>query len=619
MKKRLITPLLLLLVLLLNVRCSEEELRNPESDEVSEEQLSGPTVFHERTSITDLPDLETVLATEVVDKKGMLSVRTHNLDEFGDFTLNYDEIFLITDSLGVKNYAIWLESENPDPLIFYNIVVNQDSDGNYQKPVLAEYVVDPDYYLDWIHDPELLQEFTGSVYYYDLNENSISKSSKGSVLDAKSERSSPCPSVTFGPSGGSSNYLPNVSCWTFVSYGLCETQIAYGTGSSFHGSGSCGAGTGSPILGYGITCGGNSNPPDFNTSRTNTSTSRCGGSGGGGPGPGGTPINTAPPGTADLGSFVGFLDNKLNLTRQQEDFLEFNNQATLILEIQVLLEMFDYSDDAKRASRMTIEASRLGLVDGPFNRNFAIKMNPYVSQNISTTVNDGIYIAYFAGQCAILKQEHPEWSDARIFWEASREMIHLLLDLAGLVPVVGEVADIGNGIIYTIEGDGTNATLSYASAIPFAGWYAAGVKFGKKTIDLGNNFSTTLKWVVKANDVITFGDRSQLRRVLKLAVGDSKQAHHLISWSKRNHRVVQKAAKSKRAFHMNNELYGLAVEAWRNQPNHNLYDTRVQALLDAIPSNLSVEKTYDEVEKVVNRIKNVIKNNPNLHLNDLIF
>ncbi|MFC4333715.1 golvesin C-terminal-like domain-containing protein [Salininema proteolyticum] len=63
---------------------------------------------------------------------------------------------------------------------------------------------------------------------------------------------------------------------------------------------------------------------------------------------------------------------------------------------------------------------------------------------------------------------------------------HAALDVAGLVPVVGEVADVANAAWYAAEGNYEDAALSLAGAVPFAGWGAAGVKaakYGKKAWD----------------------------------------------------------------------------------------------------------------------------------------
>lgn len=58
--------------------------------------------------------------------------------------------------------------------------------------------------------------------------------------------------------------------------------------------------------------------------------------------------------------------------------------------------------------------------------------------------------------------------------------VHNVLDVAGLIPGVGEIADGLNAAIYILEGDKANAAFSAAAMIPFAGWGATGVKFAKK-------------------------------------------------------------------------------------------------------------------------------------------
>ncbi|TQR19176.1 hypothetical protein [Psychrobacillus vulpis] len=58
------------------------------------------------------------------------------------------------------------------------------------------------------------------------------------------------------------------------------------------------------------------------------------------------------------------------------------------------------------------------------------------------------------------------------------------LDLAGLIPGVGEIAEGVNGIIYSFRGDATNAALSFGAMIPFLGWASTGGKFAKKGNDL---------------------------------------------------------------------------------------------------------------------------------------
>jgi len=58
--------------------------------------------------------------------------------------------------------------------------------------------------------------------------------------------------------------------------------------------------------------------------------------------------------------------------------------------------------------------------------------------------------------------------------------IQIGLDVVGLIPGVGEFADLANVGISAARGDWLGASLSLASAIPFAGWFATGAKAAKR-------------------------------------------------------------------------------------------------------------------------------------------
>lgn len=60
------------------------------------------------------------------------------------------------------------------------------------------------------------------------------------------------------------------------------------------------------------------------------------------------------------------------------------------------------------------------------------------------------------------------------------EAVHTTLDLVGLIPAVGELADGANALVYLAEGDKINAALSAASMLPVGGQAATAAKWGKK-------------------------------------------------------------------------------------------------------------------------------------------
>ena len=74
--------------------------------------------------------------------------------------------------------------------------------------------------------------------------------------------------------------------------------------------------------------------------------------------------------------------------------------------------------------------------------------------------------------------ELPQWLDTAL--DKSLDTIQLGLDVVGLIPLVGEIADGVNGLISLFRGDAVGAGLSFAAMIPIAGWGATGAKFGLK-------------------------------------------------------------------------------------------------------------------------------------------
>lgn len=159
-----------------------------------------------------------------------------------------------------------------------------------------------------------------------------------------------------------------------------------------------------------------------------------------------------------------------------------------------------------------------------------------------------------------------------------------------------------------------------SKGLKIAGKIAANAtRWGKIIVVNGKRIKYSHKLV---NGIVDFGtyQSKKFRKVLGIADDLTKQAHHVLSRNLRTHRAIQKAAKSKTSpFHIDEFLNGIPVDKWRNQPNHHLYDRRIRELLDAIPSGLSPEDTFSRLELIIKNVKEVIKNNPNTHLNDLIF
>lgn len=62
--------------------------------------------------------------------------------------------------------------------------------------------------------------------------------------------------------------------------------------------------------------------------------------------------------------------------------------------------------------------------------------------------------------------------------------LHTALDVLGMVPVIGEVFDLINGVYYLAEGNSVDAALSFAAVVPVVGSMAVGGRFVARNLDV---------------------------------------------------------------------------------------------------------------------------------------
>jgi DNA/RNA non-specific endonuclease len=85
------------------------------------------------------------------------------------------------------------------------------------------------------------------------------------------------------------------------------------------------------------------------------------------------------------------------------------------------------------------------------------------------------------------------------------EIGHTVLDGVGMVPVVGEVADLANAGWYAAEGNWTDAALSAGSMIPIAGNAVTAAKWGKRAVNVADAAADVAKTAERADDVADAG------------------------------------------------------------------------------------------------------------------
>ena len=100
----------------------------------------------------------------------------------------------------------------------------------------------------------------------------------------------------------------------------------------------------------------------------------------------------------------------------------------------------------------------------------------------------------------------PETDEESQFWTDTLDNVQLGVDIIGLIPGVNIIADGANALIYTARGDYTNAALSAAAMVPFAGWGAKGAKF----------FLKAEKAVVKAEKTVVKAEQQVVKKGAKV-------------------------------------------------------------------------------------------------------
>jgi hypothetical protein len=119
-------------------------------------------------------------------------------------------------------------------------------------------------------------------------------------------------------------------------------------------------------------------------------------------------------------------------------------------------------------------------------------------------------------------------------YRAVKEFMHMGLAVAGLVPLIGDICDLTDGMLYSLEGDWGNASLSLASSIPFAGVIPATARIIKVGHEMKAFKMVDGMWHFTRNS-------AKWRQALGIAGNSSYIGHHIIPLSLETETIVQKA------------------------------------------------------------------------------
>lgn len=641
---------------LLSISCSEdfEEVGVPEESELP--RLTN--TFKESTvSIKDIPEIGQYLTSKT--NKNHFSNPSKNGSDGVLFDL--ENISKVMDTLNRTNYSIsFILSDAPENVIF-NLVVGVDSLGEKTNPIIYKYVSNEESVEDWVANDLDFGHFKGTIDIHKYTDYFASKHFAKNECPAEHDEYGdplPCFSDTVDPgtngtggagSGGGSNGSSG-GCTYNMSWRKCGGTDEYST----HGSETCGGdGEGSGWVLETSCPNGTTTTNLFKTASKND----CPG------------CDVGPSG--GVGVNLTNLGFRLKLILQipnndLETLRVFQKDEDFTKRILDFLEEEAYSQEAKTAVKISIDAEKANYggwdfsQTGTFGNRTALKYIATYTPNVGERMyllEGGLVFYQSASKRRINKKlagsiaatevptngynyiyNYPEkkWYEYRMPPTSSpkTDLSYLIDGFWDVAKFVGRYATpLEDGIMLIDGKDWDEVEQNRAQTAGFMIFgFVPGGKVLKPVVRITSNIAKYRK-VIKVgestinlafevtNGVVDFGARNstKFRKTVGLVVGESAQAHHILSRNLRNHRAIQKAAKSGNSFHIDEALNGIPIEAWRNQPNHNLYDQRLTELLNAIPSTLSEDDTYKRIKSIIENVETIIKNNPNLHLNDLNF
>ena len=326
-----------------------------------------------------------------------------------------------------------------------------------------------------------------------------------------------------------------------------------------------------------------------------------------------------------------YVHTKLGLYQSLVEYLSLNitnnivNPDALLFAQQLVNSAITETNQADVNNLVGLSLAVKQSGDAIFEDSFDEQVDQFVDMDLSNPpITPHLFGLHYFINIQKLKNINPEWSYGKCAFEAGKPYIHLSLDAFGLIPVVGEVADLVNGAIYAVEGDGLNATLSLASAIPIVGYGSTASKYAIKIkTAYGSSNKVKLVWKVLPGNIVYFGTdatcRKQLRKALNMVVGNLNQAHHIIPVSLQSNPIVQKAFKSSEAFHLNEALNGISLSTLVHNGSHSNYNNQVLGYLNQLSLNASPAECYNKVNEIITKVRIAIANNPNIPINQLTF
>ena len=147
-----------------------------------------------------------------------------------------------------------------------------------------------------------------------------------------------------------------------------------------------------------------------------------------------------------------------------------------------------------------------------------IKSNGYeYGRLLGTSVQCGIYANIVSGLNSIIDRGKAAWDYVKTNGNRILDCVQTGLDIVGLIPGLGEIADGINAGICLLRGDYAGATLSLAAMIPIAGCAATAGKFIYKGVKAYKQGKNIVKAIDRTEDIYGIVKKAGNKGIQKVA------------------------------------------------------------------------------------------------------
>lgn len=183
MKKRILNRLLKIGILFVGISLLLWNCSNEDSPINFIEQNNN----YRQVNFLSEKELPTSVLSFLDKKVSQFKNKISKRSEANTITIELDEIMQVIDTIGNVNYTFRINLNDDDPTTFYNLTVNENTQGEENISYVVKYNIDQSALQQWQDNNHDFAYFTGTVYRYNVDDffNGNTESSRVNIKNSR--------------------------------------------------------------------------------------------------------------------------------------------------------------------------------------------------------------------------------------------------------------------------------------------------------------------------------------------------------------------------------------------------------------------------------------------------